>query len=87
MVEKKTEEVHVVQEFLDVFLDDLLRMPPERVIEFNIELQPCIAPIAKSLYRMMPMELVEPKIQLKDLLYLPKFITLVLSNIICEEER
>jgi hypothetical protein len=87
MVEKKIEEVHVVQEFLDVFLDDLLRMPPERVIEFNIELQPGIAPIAKSLYRMMPMELVEPKIQLKDLLYPPKFITLVLSNIICEEER
>jgi hypothetical protein len=87
MVEKKTEEVHVVQEFLDVFLDDLLRMPPERVIEFNIELQPGIAPIAKSLYWMMPMELVEPKIQLKDLLYPPKFITLVLSNIICEEER
>jgi hypothetical protein len=43
-------------------------MPPERAIEFKIELQPSTAPIAKSLYQMMPVELVELKIQLKDLL-------------------
>jgi hypothetical protein len=34
-----------------VFPDDLLGMPPERAIEFKIELQPGIAPIAKSLYQ------------------------------------
>jgi hypothetical protein len=49
---------------MDVFTDDLSRMPPERAIE----LQPRTAPIAKSLYRMTPMELAELKIQLKDLL-------------------
>jgi hypothetical protein len=38
MVELKIKHIHVVQEFSDVFPDDLSRMPPERVIEFKIEL-------------------------------------------------
>jgi hypothetical protein len=33
-----------------VFPEDLLGMPPERAIEFKIELQPSMAPIAKALY-------------------------------------
>ena len=37
----------VVDEFLDVFPDDLLGMPPDRDIEFIIELLPRTAPIAK----------------------------------------
>jgi hypothetical protein len=60
----KLEDIHVVQEFLDVFLDDLAGMPPEREIEFKIELQPGTAPIAKALYKMSPVELKELKIQL-----------------------
>jgi hypothetical protein len=43
-------------------------MPPKRVIEFKIELQPSTAPIAKALYKMSPVELADPKIQLQDLL-------------------
>jgi hypothetical protein len=38
VVELKIEDIHVVWEFLDVFPNDLLRMPPERAIEFKIEL-------------------------------------------------
>jgi hypothetical protein len=68
VVEKKMEEIHVVREFLDVFSDDLPGMPPERAIEFKIELQPGTTPIAKSLYRMTPVKLAELKLQLKDLL-------------------
>jgi hypothetical protein len=49
---KSIEGIPVVQEFLDVFPDDLSGMPPERDIEFKIELQPSTAPVAKSLYRM-----------------------------------
>jgi hypothetical protein len=45
-----------------VFPDDLLGMPPERAIEFRIELQPGTTPIAKALYRMMAIELAELKI-------------------------
>jgi hypothetical protein len=68
MVEKKIEEIHVIREFPNVFPDDLPGMPPERAIEFKIELQPGTAPIAKSLYLMTPMELAKLKIQLQDLL-------------------
>ena len=42
----------VVDEFPDVFPDDLPGMPPDRDIEFNIELLPGTAPIAKRPYRM-----------------------------------
>jgi hypothetical protein len=68
MVESKLEDIHVAQEFLDVFPDDLLGMPPERDIEFKIELQPDTMPIAKALYKMSLVELAEFKIQLQDLL-------------------
>jgi hypothetical protein len=51
-----------------VFPDDLLGMLLEMAIEFKIELQLSIAPIAKSLYRMTPVELAEQKIQLQYLL-------------------
>jgi hypothetical protein len=67
-VGKSLEEIPVVREFPDVFLDDLPGMPPERDIEFKIELQPGTAPVSKSLYRMTRDELAELKIQLKGLL-------------------
>jgi hypothetical protein len=68
VVEMKLEDIHIVREFLDMFPDDLPRMPPERSIEFKIELQPGTAPMAKAPYKMSPMELKELKIQLHDLL-------------------
>jgi hypothetical protein len=37
-VERRLEDIHVVREFPDVFPDDLPEMPPERAIEFKIEL-------------------------------------------------
>ena len=51
----------VVDEFPDVFHDELPSMPPERDIEFLIELLPGIAPIAKRPYRMGVNELEELK--------------------------
>jgi hypothetical protein len=38
VVERRLEDIHVVHEFPGVFPDDLLGMPPERAIEFKIEL-------------------------------------------------
>jgi hypothetical protein len=64
MVERRLEDIQVVWEFPDVFPEDLLGMPPERAIEFKIELQPSMAPIAKALYQMSPLELIELKVQL-----------------------
>jgi hypothetical protein len=65
VVELKLEDIHVVREFLDVFPNDLPGMPPKRVIEFKIELQPGTTPIAKAPYKMSPVEL---KVQLQGLL-------------------
>jgi len=58
----------VVCEYADVFPDNLLGMPPDRDVEFAIELQPGTAPISKRPYRMPPKELAELKIQLQELL-------------------
>ena len=57
----------MVGEFPDVFPDDLLGMPPDRDIEFIIELLLGTAPIAKRLYRMGVNELEELKKQIKEL--------------------
>jgi hypothetical protein len=42
--------------------------PPERAIEFKIELQPGTAPVAKAPYKMLSVELKELKVQLQGLL-------------------
>jgi hypothetical protein len=56
------ESISIVEEFMDVFLEELSGMPPEREVEFYIDLIPGTAPIAKRLYRMAPTELVELKL-------------------------
>ena len=62
-----TENIRDVCEFSNVFPDDLLGMPPEREIEFIIELLPGTAPISKRPYRMATNELEELKKQLREL--------------------
>ncbi|XP_027155850.1 uncharacterized protein LOC113756359 [Coffea eugenioides] len=64
----KLEDVPVVREFPDVFPEELKTLPPEREVEFKIDLMPGTAPISKTPYRMAPAELKELKIQLQDLL-------------------
>jgi hypothetical protein len=68
MVESPLEKIPVVCEYPDVFPDELPGMPPDKDIEFAIELQPGTAPISKRPYRMPPAELVELKKQLQELL-------------------
>jgi hypothetical protein len=48
VVELKLKDIHVIREFPDVFPNYLPGMPPERAIEFKIELQPGTAPISKA---------------------------------------
>jgi hypothetical protein len=61
-------EVSVVNEFPDVFPDELPGMPPDRDIEFMIELKPGTTPIYKTPYRMATPELAELKKHIKELL-------------------
>ena len=58
----------MVNEFIDVFPEDLPGIPPKREIEFGIDLLPDTQPISIPPYRMAPAELKELKEQLKDLL-------------------
>jgi hypothetical protein len=62
------EDIRVVQEYPDVFLEELPDMPPYRDIEFLIELLPGTPPIFKRPYRMPVNELVELKKQIAGLL-------------------
>ncbi|XP_070003090.1 uncharacterized protein [Nicotiana sylvestris] len=62
------ESVPVVNEFLEVFPDELPGIPPDREIDFGIDVLPDMQPISIPPYRMAPAELRELKEKLKDLL-------------------
>jgi hypothetical protein len=68
MTELSLTKIPVACEYADVFPDELPGMPPDRDIEFVIELQPRTTHISKRPYRMPPAELAELKKQLQDLL-------------------
>ena len=58
----------VLSEFKDVFPEELPQLPPERELDFTIELKPGAETISKTPYRMTTLELRELQIQLKQLL-------------------
>ena len=58
----------ILSEFKDVFRNELPRLPPERELDFTIELKPGAEPISKTLYRMTALELCKLQMQLKELL-------------------
>jgi hypothetical protein len=62
------EAIRIVSEFPDVFPEELPGMPPERKVEFAIELIPGTVPISKRAYRVSGPELVELKKQIDELL-------------------
>jgi hypothetical protein len=68
MTELPLKKIPVVCEYADIFPDELPGMPPDRDIEFAVELQPGTTPISKRPYRMPPAELAELKKQLQELL-------------------
>ncbi|KAM2515265.1 hypothetical protein ACFX1W_027529 [Malus domestica] len=68
VVSSSVEEVGVVRHYPDVFPDDLPGLPPDRDVEFSIDLLPSTDPISLTPYRMAPAELRELKIQLQELI-------------------
>ncbi|XP_058784063.1 uncharacterized protein LOC131658826 [Vicia villosa] len=62
------DELPVVREFPEVFPDEIPDVPPERGIEFTIDLVPGTRPVSMAPYRMSASELTELKKQLEDLL-------------------
>ncbi|GJV24478.1 putative reverse transcriptase domain-containing protein [Tanacetum coccineum] len=65
--EPKLKDILVVREFPVVFPEDLSGLPPSREVEFCIELIPGAVHVAKSPYRLAPMEMQELSNQLKEL--------------------
>nr|GEU82841.1 putative reverse transcriptase domain-containing protein [Tanacetum cinerariifolium] len=65
--EKRLEDVPTVRDFLKVFSEDLPGLPPTRQVEFQIDLVPGAALVARALYRLAPSELQELSTQLQEL--------------------
>ncbi|GJX28551.1 putative reverse transcriptase domain-containing protein [Tanacetum coccineum] len=65
--EKRLEDILVVREFPEVFPKDLPGLPPVRQVEFQIDLIPGTAPVARAPYRLAPSEMQELSNQLQEL--------------------
>ncbi|GJV63569.1 putative reverse transcriptase domain-containing protein [Tanacetum coccineum] len=64
---KRLEDVPIVRDFPEVFPEDLSGLPPTRQVEFQIDLIPGAAPVARAPYRLAPSEMKELSEQLKEL--------------------
>ncbi|GJU97890.1 hypothetical protein Tco_1327161 [Tanacetum coccineum] len=60
-------DIPVVQDFTEVFPEDLLGLPSQRRVEFRIYLVPRATPVAKSPYRLAPSEMQKLSEQLREL--------------------
>ncbi|GJT42987.1 putative reverse transcriptase domain-containing protein [Tanacetum coccineum] len=60
-------DIPIVRDFEDIFLDDLSGLPPQRQVEFRIDLIPGATPVAKSPYQLAPSEMQELSEQLQEL--------------------
>ncbi|GJS74337.1 putative reverse transcriptase domain-containing protein, partial [Tanacetum coccineum] len=65
--EKQLEDVPTVRDFLEIFPEDLPGLPPSQQVEFQIELVPGVAPVARAPYRLAPTELQKLSTQLQEL--------------------
>nr|GEU47551.1 putative reverse transcriptase domain-containing protein [Tanacetum cinerariifolium] len=65
--EKRIKEVPIVRDFLKVFLEYFPGLPSTRQVEFQIDLVPSAAPIARATYRLAPSEMQELSTQLQEL--------------------
>nr|GEV66265.1 putative reverse transcriptase domain, ribonuclease H-like domain protein [Tanacetum cinerariifolium] len=65
--EKRLEDIPLVREFPKVFPEDLPGLPPFRQVEFQINLIPRAAPVARAPYRFAPSKMQELSDQLQEL--------------------
>ncbi|GJY95500.1 putative reverse transcriptase domain-containing protein [Tanacetum coccineum] len=65
--DKRLEDISVVREFSEVFPEDLPGLPPVRQVEFQIDLIPGAAPVARAYYIFAPSEMQELSNQLQEL--------------------
>ncbi|GJS59388.1 putative reverse transcriptase domain-containing protein [Tanacetum coccineum] len=65
--EKRLEDVPIVRDFPEVLPEELPGLPPTRQVEFQIDLMPGAAPVARAPYRLAPFEMKELSEQLQEL--------------------
>ena len=65
---EKISVIPIVEEYADVFLDEIPELPSSRDVDFSIDLTPGAGPVSMAPYRMAPAELAELKKQIEDLL-------------------
>ncbi|GJR87409.1 hypothetical protein Tco_0211420 [Tanacetum coccineum] len=65
--EPKVGDISVVRDFVDVFPEDLSGLPPQQQVEFRIDLVHGVTSVAKSPYRLAPMEMQELSKKLREL--------------------
>ncbi|GKB02487.1 hypothetical protein Tco_0830576 [Tanacetum coccineum] len=80
--EPRISDIPVVQDFTDVFPEDLLGLPPQRQVEFRIDLVPGATPVAKSPYRLAPSEMQELSRQLQELQDKGRFVIVFIDDIL-----
>ncbi|GKD37512.1 putative reverse transcriptase domain-containing protein [Tanacetum coccineum] len=79
--EKRLKDIPVVREFPEVFPEDLPGLPLVRYVEFQIDLIPGAAPVARAPYRLAPLEMQELSNQLQtEALYDQEFNKLAVKN-------
>ena len=64
----KFDDIPILQEFSDVFTEEIPKLPPKRDLDFTFELIPGVVPNSKNPYRMNILELNELKLQLQELI-------------------
>ncbi|GJX79359.1 putative reverse transcriptase domain-containing protein [Tanacetum coccineum] len=64
---KQIKDVPIIRDFPEVFPEDLPGLPPARPVEFQIDLIPGAAPVARAPYRLAPFEMKELSEQLQEL--------------------
>jgi hypothetical protein len=62
------EDHPILREYKDVFPEEVLGLPSKRYIEFSIELTPGVVPASRTPYRMSTPEMVELKLQIKEMM-------------------
>ena len=62
------QKIPIINEYADVFSDEVRGLPPSRDIHFSIDLVPGAGPVSMTPYRMAPVEFTELKKQIEDLL-------------------
>ncbi|GJV70098.1 putative reverse transcriptase domain-containing protein [Tanacetum coccineum] len=65
--DKRLEDIPIVQNFPEVFPEDLSGLPPTRQVEFQIDLMPGAVPVAQAPYQLAPSEMKELSEQLQGI--------------------